>query len=254
MWNASRFVLVVAIFVAVLYLYRGWNSEILNVISSGLPSLFSFAATAIACMALLRSGIRRGDRWTWIWACATLAMFLVFVGELADAFYSLVLVVPIPVPSIADLFFFAAYPFFLWVLLSLIWPFRGALSLKDLALGSAIPVFVALVLVSVLLPFIARQHMTLGLVVSLAYPLLDLIVLCIVIPTAVVFREGALWRPARFVILGITLILAADMLVGYVFLSGMGYPTPSHPFEILFLWGYLALALGFYLRLGEPWT
>jgi len=234
-WSAPRLVLAAAITVVFVYLYGEWNSEILQVISSGLPSLLSFAAAFIAFVALLRNGVKRGDRWTWIWACASLAMFLVFLGELVDVFYSLILRVPIPVPSVADVFFFAAYPFFLWALLSLMWPFRGALSTKDLALGLAVPVLVVLVLAFVSLPYVAQEHTLASAVVSLAYPFLDVIMLCTAIPAFLVIREGTFWRPARFLIIGVTLILAGDILFDYSFLRGMGYPPPSHPFEILSL-------------------
>jgi hypothetical protein len=57
--------------------------------------------------------------------------------------------------------------------------------------------------------------------------------------------SGTFWRPFLFLVLGLVLALSAHMLSAWATSNGSYYP--GHPLELLFDWGYLSAALGFYL-------
>lgn len=241
-------VLAASVIIAILYAYGQWNLDFLYVLSNGLPPILAFAAVMMSVMGGVKLGIARNDRWVLIWLGYTLGLFFWFLGEFTWAVYSLVLSVPIPYPSIADGFWIFGYPFFFIALLLQSWPFRAALTSKQTAVGLvSMSVITAGVLAVLVPPVLVGTEEFLTKLVSLAYPLLDVLLLAVAVPVFMLFREGTLWKPSLFIVLGIILTLVADIFFSLTTLNGTYYN--GHPLELFFHWSYLAFTLGFYLRL-----
>ena len=86
-----------------------------------------------------------------------------------------------------------------------------------------------------------------SLVVSLAYPLLDVGLLVVALPILFLFGKGSFWRPFLFVTVGLIMAFIGDILFSWATLNNFYY-NGSYV-ELFFHWSYLSLAYGFYLRL-----
>lgn len=186
-----------------------------------------------------------------------MGMVLWFMGETTWAIYSLVLAVPVRYPSLVNMFWLVGVAGILWLvgyapmlvaLLLQLWPFREAFSRGRFAVMLALIVaLMALVLAILVPPLMKREEGIATSLVSLAYPLLDVLVLGVALFSFVFFMKGTLWRPILFVMAGIILAISADILFSLAFLEGTYYS--GHPLELLFDWSYLAFGLGFYVQL-----
>lgn len=236
--------------IGVLYVYAQGTPDLLYLVSNGLPPLLAFVPLAIAGTALRKTGVKREERLSWVWLGFTLGLLLWFLGEATWAVYALLLGVPIPFPSIADAFWLLGYVPFLFALLFQLWPFREALTLGHAAAGVASGLILSTVVLVALIPSTYGQELDFStMAVSLAYPVLDAILLSIAIPTYLVFMKGTFWKPLLLVTVGMLFTLLGDAVFGLAILEGTYYD--GQPLELLFHWGYLAFALGFYLRLKQ---
>lgn len=75
--------------IAALFTYGQTNPDFLYLLSNGLPPFVALAAATIAVVALVKNGVRRGDRLAAVWLGYTSGMLLWFSGELIWAVYSL---------------------------------------------------------------------------------------------------------------------------------------------------------------------
>jgi hypothetical protein len=133
-------------------------------------------------------------------------------------------------------------------LLIAIWPF-GAEILAGLKVKGAwlVLAIVSVLVFYLLLPLVFRSSLNFaGVVVSLAYPILDLIGLFIAIPCVVLFGRGTFWRPYLILITGLVFACAGDIYNGFASLSVTYYV--GHPVELVFDFAFILVALGFYLR------
>jgi hypothetical protein len=129
------------------------------------------------------------------------------------------------------------------------WPFREAyVSRKQIAVTLGMFVLAFLILTETIPPLFQQNPQDpVTLAVSVAYPLLDTLLLAVAIPVCLFFRKGSYWRPMRFVMLGIMLQLVGDLAFNQSFFSGTHYAGSL--VDVIFDWSYLMLALGFYKRL-----
>ena len=242
--------LIVTVLIGALYYFGQWDPVFLYVAGNALPPILALTAVMMALLALKKSKLNWKDRYWVVWTSYAAGMSLWFLGELVWAIYALLLNVPVPYPSIADIFWLAGYPFFFWALFVQVWPFKEAFSRRSKILGPLSMLVIAAGILSVLLPSILATEESLpSIIIAVAYPVFDVFLLAVAVPVLLLFKQGKFWKPIVFVILGIIMTLVGDLWFAFVTLTGSYFN--GHPLEVLFLWSYLAFALGFYMKLRQ---
>lgn len=243
-------VLISAVMIAVTYFLFQANTRFLYILSNGLPPLLALASFITAVAGLHRNGVRTNDRLSMIWFGYSLGVLFWFLGESTWAVYTLWYSIPVPFPSPADGFWLAGYIPLMCAMASQGWQFREFFSSrKMLAAILAVVVLGALLLAVLVPPSYASETEQdwVSLVVSLAYPLLDVGLLVVALPILFLFGKGSFWRPFLFVTLGLIMTFIGDILFSWATLNNIYY-NGSY-LELFFHWAYLILAYGFYLRL-----
>jgi len=224
------------------------------VLSNIFAPLTAGTAVAASFLALRRYWDTLSSRLSRIWLCFTLGMILWFLGELGWTIYVLVLGIEIPYPSIADIFWLSGYiPLFIALDLY-IRLFRPALFRRMYFVGAALVSILSVTLFIVLAPpILEAEEDVVTKIVSIAYPVLDLMLLSEAILGLLIFtmtklkgRIGVAWL---FINAGILMNVIADILFSYTTLQGTYYD--GHPLELFFHWGYILFALGFYTHMKE---
>jgi hypothetical protein len=244
-WSSYHSALSVALVLAALFLFGQLNRNLLGTLSDYLTPILALVALAMAVLNVAKVGVRRNDRLSLVWFSFMLTLLFWLLAEVAWSTYPLVLGIPTPYPSISDVFGFVGYVPVMFGLLVQVWPFKEAFGSKKLG-GMLLLVLVSSAVLIAVLPLIIYQMPLPALVVGLAYPILDVISLAIAIPALVIFMKGTFWRPFMFLAIGLILGLVAHVISGMTALNGTYYS--GHPVELIFDWGYLSAALGFYLR------
>jgi hypothetical protein len=233
----------------IVYVLAQANDAFLYVLSNGLPPLLAFAAVVMACAGSIRNGVSLNNRISTVWLSYALGILLWFLGESSWAVYTLWYSVPIPFPSLADVFWLAGYGPLIAATLIQAWPFRDFLSSRKMLTAISVIFAVAGMLLLVLLPSAYASEIGQDLpsvVIALAYPLLDVVLLVVVVPVLLLFSKGTFWRPFLYVTIGLILTFLGDILFSLATMSGVYYDGSY--LELFFHWSYLALAYGFYLR------
>ena len=227
---------VAAVLVAFVVRTLVWPGSLSDFFDTGVSS-FLLAAGAASC--LLRAALVREDRGAWL-----IAGLGITAWTLGDIYWSAYLAEDpdAPFPSLADPFYLLQYPAFYAALLLLVRsrdrPLSGGLWL-DGAIGAlAVGALVAALAVD---PIIAGTTGTgLAVATSLAYPIFDLVLLCLVIG---VFGVSG-WRPGRaWALLGAGFSVSALADVVYFFQLNNGSYTEGTALDIL--WPLGALLIGF---------
>ena len=237
------------VLLVIIYAYGQTNLQFIGLFSNSITPFEAFAAFAVSALVFkAQNGPRLGSM-SHVYLSYSLGLFFWVLGESAWTLYSILLRVAVPFPSIADLFWLVGYIPLLLALLMQAWPFREWFTLrKQIVLGLGMFAMAALML-SGTVPFVAQQYRdSLALVVGVAYPVLDTVLLSVAIPVFILFRRGTYWRPMLFVLVGIVLQLTGDLLFAQSALSGSYYP--GSPSDLVFDFSYLMLALGFYKALN----
>lgn len=240
-------VLAGAIAIAVLNFFGQSHPKFLYIYSNGLPPFLALTALVPAMLVVRKYGPRTSDKWSTMWLCYAIGLLLWFIAETTWAYFTLWLLTPIPYPSLADFFWLSGYPFLIYGLFSVSWPFRGSASTKNLRIVSALQVILAIFILGFLIPPILSEHDVLTIAVGLAYPLLDVLLLSLAIGALLLFRRGTFWKPMLLIAAAVVLTLVGDVLFSFATLTGQYYE--GHPLELFFLWSYLAFFGGFYLEL-----
>ncbi|HUR18487.1 MAG TPA: EAL domain-containing protein [Acidimicrobiales bacterium] len=194
-------------------------------------------------------GVLVGVRWhrpeqplPWYLFAVGLSLFL--VGDGFFYFYKLVRHVERPFPSPADAFYLLSYPFLVAGLMLLIRrrdPGRDRASLIDAAIvatGMGLLSWVYLLVPS----FVAPGQPLLDRMISVAYPLMDVLLLAVAARLAV---GGGTRRPAFYLMgLSILSLLAADVAYAAIQLTGsfdLGTPFDAGWMGFYLFWGVAAL-------------
>jgi hypothetical protein len=192
----------------------------------------------------------RGNRArpAWMLLAAWLSCFA--VGEAILAFYVHVLGTEPPVPSVGDGFFVVGY---LMLVAGLLW-FARVYVTSGLPLGPAYeaPLIAGatIALLGVvgalwLAPLARGSDWTAERCITLAYPVLDFVVL---VPTAVLarvtsrFRGGRVWTVWGAILAGFVSLAAADTLFAHLDLAGAASLDPIE--DVAFIVGYTLTAFG----------
>jgi hypothetical protein len=215
--------------------------------SSGLPPILAFGAVVFAFWPLYRNRVR-ADTWlSRAWLGYSLGIFLWFLGESTWGIYVFLLGIATPFPSIADVFWLAGYVPFLFALASQVYLFRDALSAKHWAVVSMFVVGLsALVLALLIPPTLSEGDSLVSVALSVAYPLLDVVLLAIAVLVLLFFAKGVLWGPLRVVMVAIILSTLGDILFAWASVTQSYFQ--GHPADLLFNLSYIVFGLGFYLK------
>lgn len=88
-------------------------SRLYSIFSNALAPVIAGAAVVASGFSLQKYWNKSKDRFSMIWLCFTIGLFLWFIGESVWMGYTLVWNVGVPYPSIADVFWLCGYlPFF----------------------------------------------------------------------------------------------------------------------------------------------
>ncbi len=238
-----------AALIGILYVLTQNNPGFQYLLSNGLPPILAFAAFAMGTAGLIRNGVSMKNRVSTIWLGYTLGVLLWLLGESTWAVYALGYSNPNPFPSLADVFWLAGYIPLLCAMTMQSWPFREFFSSRKMLTVMSTTIVLAGILLAALIPSTYASGVgqdLVSIVLSLAYPLLDVALLVVALPVMFLFGRGTFWRPFLFVTIGLILTFVADILFSWATLNGV-YWNGSY-FELAFHWSYLALAYGFYLR------
>lgn len=172
------------------------------------------------------------------------------IGDLVQNYYDVVLATDAPVPSLADVVYLAGYPL-LFVGVHLISRNSRAAGGRDTWTDAAVVCVGALGLTwhflmgptlraapSDVNPVISRDHDILAKLVTLAYPMMDLAVLCVVV--GAVLRGTARLTSDRLLVAAVGVMLISDFGYDLQLLHG-GY-GPASPVNAGFLLNYVLMA------------
>ena len=205
---------------------------------------------AAALIALKKYGYSLKKHFSVVWFCFALGVALWFLGELSWAIYTLILGFEIPYPSIADIFWLSGYAPIYVALLLYIKPFKMVLSKRSIgAVALIITLLYAVVTFFLIGPIISASEDLPTLIMDLAYPLLDIILLSAAILGVIIFFKGTIGRSWLLICLALVFDAVADLLFSYTTLQGTYYN--GHPLELFFHWGYILYALAFYVHIKE---
>jgi hypothetical protein len=85
--------------------------------------------------------------------------------------------------------------------------------------------------------------------IDLAYPLLDIALLSMALVGLAIFQKGNLGKSWLWVIMGILLNVAGDVIFSYTTAQGTYYN--GHLSELLFIYGYFFFTIAFYVHTKE---
>jgi len=173
-----------------------------------------------------------------------LGILVVFLGNASDGIYDVTLRAT-PFPSISDVLYLLGYAVVTVTLLEFLWFFRKAVNRKMMTKLIALLVISAggLTVVYLLSHIMTRLP---AVALDAAYPILDGFGVMLSVIMLVCFRSRFISPPWRWFALGMLL-----MGIGH-FLNGLGnaegwYSYPD-PIDLLYLWGYVSLGLGFSMQ------
>ncbi|MFP5316833.1 MAG: ATP-binding protein [Acidimicrobiia bacterium] len=198
---------------------------------------------SVLCLGACWVGVRRmpaGDRRPMFWFTSALTLYL--IGDLFFYWFLLVERADRPFPSIADAFYLADLPIFIWSMVLFIrrqHPTRDMASLIDASIVATATGMLAWVYI--IRPSVVSSNApVLERAIGMAYPLLDVLLLTM---AARLLLLGAR-RPPAYVFLAVAILCltAADAL--YNFLNVLpGLPLNIEPYYVLWMVWYLFAAV-----------
>jgi hypothetical protein len=227
---------------AALYTVLNWWGAYLVAITDLVFVLVSGLSAFFGLLVVLKLGVR--GRFGWVQLGLFLAVFSWFLGDLVWGIYEVGLGVPVPYPSLADIFYLAGYfPAIIGVALFLKVFSRGLSELK-LAVASLVGLMIIGLTYSFLLnPLLSNPTGLLTKAFDVAYPTLDAILLTLTVVMLLAFEGAPAATPWFWISVGIVLTTIYDISFSFGTLQGWYYS--GHPIELLYAWGYVSMGLGF---------
>jgi hypothetical protein len=243
-WLAG--VVAVSLVFALQPLYPGLIGPISNV----LPAACAATAfvSSLSCSRRYGFGFRRG--FEAVWSLFTVGTAIWVLAEATWAFYYFVLRIEVPYPSVADIFYIGGYFPVIAGLVGYLEMFRVGLSRRRLAYALvAIAAALALAL-SFVLPIELSQNLsTLNVLTDMIYPVLDLVLVSLTVLSLAIFFGGTIARWWMILGVGTILYVIGDEFFLYQVAQGSYYNGSVD--DLIFLLGYLTLALAFYVHRKE---
>jgi len=235
-----------AVFYAVAQSWGWWlgtSTNILFVLVSGMTAAFGLLVVredrkGAQSLTHLRLRLRR------VHFGFFLVILLWFLGECTWTVYAVILGVQVPYPSIADVFYLAGYiPAFLSILGFMRIFQRLVTPLKKIVSALVGLLILGVTAVFLLTPLSVSSSPVFVKAFDLAYPVMDAVLMALVTTRLIAFIGTSLGRPWTWIFCGLLLYSFADIMFSWGTLAGWYYS--GHPIELLWLYGYLAFALGF---------
>ncbi|HUK79987.1 MAG TPA: hypothetical protein VLU91_04930 [Nitrososphaerales archaeon] len=219
-------------------------------LSNLLPSACVLTAFLCSLSCLRRYGFTRRLDFGAIWFFFTIGTGMWVVAEVTWALYYFVVQVSLPYPSLADVFYTGGYLPVMAGLVGYLNTFHVALSMRRfgytlLGIGAA----VALALLFVLPVEFGQSLTPVNFLTDMIYPVFDLILLSLALLSLAIFVGG---RIANWWVLfgaGATLYVIGDEFFLYLVANGTYYNGSVD--DLIFILGYLTLAMAFYAHRKE---
>ena len=180
-----------------------------------------------------------------------IAYFMVFAAEITYLIYDLVLYID-PYPSIADVFFFALYPFTLIHLILNIKFFKSEIIQKERKLLFIVPIFIIIAYVlSSMLSTSGKfeEFVSFDFFYGLIFTIGSAIILTFAILGAKIFKSGALGTVWFLLVIGILVNTIGD--VWYYHLEIFGQYNLMHPVNIFWYSSYWLMVYALYRHKKE---
>jgi len=206
--------------------------------------IFSLASGSLAILAFLA-----GRHWGFqgkfglVHTGLFVGFFLWFLGDATWTIYETILQIRIPYPSIADVFYLAAYIPIAIGIIQFLWTFRSALNRQRtfLALGVGL-LFLGLTYAFLIGPLLMSTENFLTKSFDVAYPVLDSMAVVLAVFMFFVFRGGKMANAWVWISLGLLLSALADISFSLGTLQGWYYS--GNPIELIQFSGYICFAIG----------
>jgi hypothetical protein len=254
--NVYWLVLISALSLTAIYYFQSYYSDFMTLFSVVFPIFISGVAVTASGFALRNYWESLESRLSRIWLGFSLGMIFWFIGELSWAFYTLIFNIKIPYPSIADVYRLVGYGFFFFAISTYIELLRSVISKRMIATASVFVLPTSTGIIPLLLLSISANASAMNLttlIVSLAYPFLDLSLLAQALLGLLVFtttglkgRLGSVWL---LINAGIIMNVFGDILFSYTILQDTYYN--GHPLELFFHLGYLFFIVSFYAHMKK---
>jgi hypothetical protein len=235
-----------AVFYAVAQSWGWWlaaSSDVLFALTSGFTAVFALLVVRadrrdVTALTHLRQRLRR------VHIGFFLAILLWFVGEFTWLTYEVILGVKVPYPSVADVFYLAGYIPALVSIIGFMAIFRKLVTFRKKVLSALVGLLIiGTTGVLLLHPLSISSSPTFVKAFDLAYPLLDAVLMALVMMRLIAFVGTSLGRPWVWIFGGLLSYSFADIMFSWGTLTHWYYS--GHPIELLWLYGYLVIALGF---------
>jgi len=244
-----------ASFLTLIYFFEA-GSDFLALFSNAFPPITAGLATLASSFALRRYWENLESTLSKIWLLFTLGTTFWFLSELTWTVLTLVFNLSNPYPSIADVYRLVGYAALFLAIFVYTGLFQPAISKKIVAIAATVTLPTSAgIIPSILL--VARAKVSevnlTTLLVSVAYPLFDLLLFAQAMLGLLVFtmtelkgRLGGAWLLLNA---GILMNVFGDLMLSYTNLNGTYHN--GHPLELFFLIGYIFFSLAFYTHIKE---
>jgi hypothetical protein len=181
------------------------------------------------------------------WFLLSLGLLSTFVGQLCLAPFQLVLG-ETPFPSVADVYYLLAYPFLIAAFLTFLYAYReaglpiGSLG-ERLAIVAGVGLVAVLVAIPILKPVATSGSALLDRILTVAYPLLDLLLL---VPLALLLRVALRLRGSRvgdvwlLLLVGAAVMCMGDICFAYFQALGEEHLDPFVHASFILAYGLMA--------------
>ena len=224
-------------------LLKGHNHVVFADISAVIAATIAFGALSHLLIGYKRQGPI--DKSVYKWFYLAIGVLLYSLGELTWMIYEAVLSKD-PYPSVADGFWLLGYiPLFIGLLYAVRETRVSFFSARTPLLCLVAGTIIAVSFVFLMRPILASTEISLlEKSFDLAYPLLDLFLIIPTLTILIFYERGLLGKPWLFILSGFLCFTIGDSLFSYFSWIGLFEQYPYRMIDLLWLAGYLAIALG----------
>jgi hypothetical protein len=233
-----------------IYVLLSPDPSISEPLSNVLPALTAGSAFVGSYLCLRKYGFGLRKRFQAVWVLLTLGFGLWVTAEVTWSFYYFVLNVPVPYPSVADVFYVSGY--FPVIIGGAMYfdVFKAGLSRRRLAVAAISIAAAVSTALTFVVPVLYSQSQSASLdVTSVLYPVLDLTLVSLAILSLSIFYGGRIAK--WWVIFGVaaSLYVVADEY--FVYQAALGTYVNGDFDDFIFLFAYVTFALAFYAHKRE---
>lgn len=228
-----------------LFALQGFYPSFIGPASNVLPTACVAVAVASSFYSVRRYGLSIKNNFQRTWVLFAIGTLIWTCAEMIWATYYFVLKVPVPYPSVADVFYMGGYIPMLAGLAAYLRTFRRGMTRKRLYIASVVIAAAALAVVSfVIPPELSMSEPLIQRFTDIGYPVLDLSLFSVTVLALAIFYGASLSR--WLIAFGAAAIayVIADELFLYMIAAGTYYNGSVD--DLIYLIGYLLFALAFY--------